>query len=558
MTSNLRWRPLPTFPDLPALLVSPGFNVQSSSYSLEITDLANIWTESLDRKGILKRSLNEDTSIDLSDGDKEQWRVFLSKLEAAFDPTSPDHGLTSLTLSPHGTGDLLLQIACVLPKPLEPLKWPVYLTKRQPDVLASDLVVPLIRSNQVRAQEAEYLVSRLKEKDAVINRLVDKLLAVGTGLEHVFHSLPIKRKATRAMAEEKVQGLAPFNEDQWRTHCASTLEMPQDVSSLLLNAFGNSSIDGERGGIEVSSQVNDWWGSFETKSAINKPQEQTISAEERPSTPDKGKSAADSDDDFQVQATQATQVTPVSAKKNRGRRQVAIQDGDTTDEGDSLALIPDSHPNVEERPYPRLGVLGGKRGLSQVQSQSQSSHTVPNDDDTASESDPEPVKPSPARNTRSKPVGAIGGSKKASSPPLAKSPSPARPPPKEDDETASESETGSAPRASPAAAPVQKRRGGGLGPIGGRSRTTPAPPEEQSRATSVESSTGPRPRQKLGAIGKSTGGDSRRRPQAESSVEPPAAAEEETMEQKAERKRAELAKELERKAAAPAKKKRRF
>lgn len=561
MTSNPRWRPLPTFPHLPALLISPGFNVQSSSYSLEITDLANIWTEGLDRKGILRRSLNEDTSIDLSDGDKEQWRVFLSKLEAAFDPTSPEHGLTSLTLSPHGTGDLLLQITCVLPKPLEPLKWPVYLAKRQPDVLASELVVPLIRGNQVRTQEAEYLISRLKEKDAVINRLVDKLLAVGTGLEHVFHSLPIKRKATRAMAEEKVQGLAPFNEDQWRTHCASTLERHTDLSSLLLKAFSNSSIEGGREDMKVSSQVNGWWEAFETTSAITKPQEQTISAEERPSTPDKGKLAGDSDDDFQVQATQATQVTPLSAKENQDRKQVATQDGDTTDEGDSLALIPDSHPKVEERPHPRLGALRGKRGSSQVQSQSQSSHTVPNDDETASESDPEPVKPSPARNTRSKPVGTIRGNKKSASPPPAKSSSPARPPPKEDDETASDSDTGSAARSSPVAAPVQKKRGGGLGPIGGRSRTTPAPPEEQSRATSVESSTGPRPpRQKLGAIGKSTGGgDSRRRPQAESSVEPAAAAaEEETMEQKAERKRAELARELERKAAAPAKKKRRF
>lgn len=77
--AHSKWRPLPTFPDLPALLISPGFHVESSSYSLAITDLANIWTESLDRKGILRRSLNEDTSIDISDGGQEQWRVFLSK-----------------------------------------------------------------------------------------------------------------------------------------------------------------------------------------------------------------------------------------------------------------------------------------------------------------------------------------------------------------------------------------------------------------------------------------------------------------------------------------------
>lgn len=546
MTSQSKWRSLPTFPDLPALLVSTGFNIESSSYSLEVTDLANIWTESLDRKGILRRSLNEDTSIDLSDGDKEQWRVFLSKLEAAFDPTSPDHELTSLTLSPHGTGDLLLHITCVLPKPLKPLNWPVHLAKRQPDVLASELVVPLIRASQVRTQEAEYLVERLKEKDVVIDRLVDKLEAVGTGLEHVFHSLPIKRKATRAMAEEKVQGLAPFSEDQWRLHCASTLKAHQDVPSLLLDAFGNGSIDGDREDVKVSDRVNDWWKAFEPTSALIKPKEKIVLAEARPSTPDKDEQKMLSDDDFQVQAT------PPSAKKNRNRKQVAGKEGDTTDEGDGLTQIPDSHPKVGEKPRPKLGMLGGRKTSSQVPSQSQSSHTALNNDETASESEDEPVKSSQARKPAPKPMGTIGGNKK-SSPPAVKPSSPAPPPPKDDDETASDSDISSVRWSSPVPAQAPKSTRSGLGQIGGRSRATPAP-EDESRATSAESSTPQRQRQRLGAIGKNTGGDSRRA-QDESSVEP---REEETMEQKAERKRVELAKELERKATAPAKKKRRF
>ncbi|RYP47121.1 hypothetical protein DL769_011338 [Monosporascus sp. CRB-8-3] len=550
MTSHSKWRPLPTFPDLPALLVSPGFDVESSSYSLLVTDLANIWAEALDRKGILRRSLNEDTSIDLSDGDREQWRVFLTKLEAAFDPASPDHGHTSLTLSPHNDGGLTLNITCVLPKPLEPLKWPVFLTKRQPDVLASELVVPLIQANQVWTQEVDYLVAKLKEKDAVITRLADKLQAVGTGLEYVFHGLPIKRKVTRAMAEEKVQGLAPFNEHGWRSQCAPTLKAHQDVPTLVFDAFSNGEIPCDRD-VKVPEEVNDWWMKFDSTSAVVNSKEQTTSAASRASTPQKDKLPADGDDDFQVQAT------PPPTRKNREHRQAATQSGETTDDDDSPTDIPDSHPKVVPISRPRIGTLGGRKSSSQAQSQSQSSRAVPDNDETASESEEEPVKRNPVATARSKMVGSIGRNKQPT-PSSMKSSSSAPAPPNGDDndETESESGTGSESRSSQKSTPVHRKKGG-IGQIGGRSRATPSratpAPADKPGVASPTSSAEKHPRQRLGTIGKKAGSEAKRRD--ETPVEP---TEEEDMERKAERNRAELAKELERKAAAPAKKKRRF
>ncbi|RYP45867.1 hypothetical protein DL768_007824 [Monosporascus sp. mg162] len=550
MTSSSKWRPLPTFPNLPALLVSPGFDVASSSYSLRVTDLANIWAENLDRKGILRRSLNEDTSIDLSDGDREQWRVFLTKLEAAFDPASPDHEHTSLTLSPHNSGGLVLQVTCVLPKPLEPLKWPVFLTKRQPDVLASELVVPLIQANQVRTQETDYLVARLKEKDAVITRLVDKLQAVGTGFGNVFHGLPMKRKVTRTMAEEKVQGLAPFNEHGWRSQCASTLKAHQDVSSLIFDAFGSGEIPGGRN-IKVPEQVNDWWMKFGPTSAVVSPKEQTTSTAPRAPVPQKDKPQADEDDDFQVQAT------PPSPRKSLGRGQAATLGGETTDEDDSPTDIPDSHPKVEPIHRPRIGALGGRKAPNQAQYQSQSYRTVPDNDDTASESEEEPIKRNPVAKPRSKMVGSIGRTKQPT-PSAMKSSSPAPAPPNDNDsdETESKSDTDSGSRPSQKHVPVHKKKGG-IGQIGGGSRATPsratpAPADEPGTAPPT-SSAEKQPRQRLGTIGKKAGSEAKHRD--ETPVEP---TEEENMELKAERNRVELAKELERKAVAPAKKKRRF
>ncbi|RYP67733.1 hypothetical protein DL771_007066 [Monosporascus sp. 5C6A] len=550
MTSHSKWRPLPTFPDLPALLVSPGFDVKSLSYSLQVTDLANIWAETLDRKGILRRSLNEDTSIDLSDGDREQWRVFLTKLEAAFDPASPDHEHTSLTLSPRNDGDLTLNIACVLPKPLEPLKWPVFLTKRQPDVLASELVVPLIQANRVRTQEADYLVAKLKEKDAVITRLVDKLQAVGTGLENVFHGLPMKRKVTRAMAEEKVPGLAPFNEYGWQSQCAPTLKAHQDVPSLIFDAFSNGEIHRD-GDVKVPEQVNDWWMKFSPTSVVISPKEQTISTPLQTSTPQKGKPPADGDDDFQVQAS------PPPARKNRERRQAATQGGETTDEDDSPTEVPDSHPKVETMPRPRIGTLGGRKASSQAQSQSQSYRAIPDDDETASESEEESTKRNPVPKAGSKMVGSIGRTKQPTPSPMKSSPpAPAPPNHNDNDETESESDAGSGSRPSQKSAPVHRKKGG-IGQIGGRSRATPSratptPPDEPAVA-SPTSSAEKHPRQRLGTIGKKAGSEAKHRD--ETPVEP---TEEENMELKAERNRVELAKELERKAVAPAKKKRRF
>ncbi|RYP08722.1 hypothetical protein DL764_001742 [Monosporascus ibericus] len=550
MTSHSKWRPLPTFPDLPALLVSPGFDVESSSYSVQVTDLANIWAENLDRKGILRRSLNEDTSIDLSDGDREQWRVFLTKLEAAFDSASPDHEHTSLALSRHNDGGLVLQVTCVLPKPLEPLRWPVFLTKRQPDVLASELVVPLIQANQVRTQETDYLVARLKEKDAVITRFVDKLQALGTGLENVFYGLPIKRKVTRTMAEEKVQGLAPFNEHGWRSQCAPMLKAHQGVPSLIFDAFSNGEIPGGRN-VKVPEQVNDWWMKFSPTSAVISPKEQAASTTLRASVPQKNKPPADGDDDFQVQAT------PPSPTKSYECKQAATQGGETTDEDDSPTDIPDSHPNTEPMSRPHIGTLGGRKAPSQAQSQSQSYRTVPDNDETASESEEEPMKRKPVAKARSNMVGSIGRTKQATPSPM-KSSSPA-PTPRDDgynDETESESDTGSGSRPSQKSAPVHRKKGG-IGQIGGRSRATtprvtPAPADEPGVA-SPTSSAEKHPRQRLGTIGKKSGSEAKHRD--ETPVEP---TEEENMELKAERNRLELAKELELKAVAPAKKKRRF
>ncbi|OTB17362.1 hypothetical protein K445DRAFT_57405 [Daldinia sp. EC12] len=513
MASIRKWHPSPIFPDLPPLMTS--LRYASSSYTLHITDLTNMWVESLDRKGIILRSLQENTSIDLSDGDPNQWSIFFSKLDAAFDPTSPYHHATSLSISAStvGTtskGGLALYVTCVLPEPLKPLKWPVYLTKCPPVGLTSELVLPLVQAHHARTLEVRDLLTRLKEKDAVIQKLVNKLEANKIGLEYVFNSLSTKRKLSRATAEEKVKGLAPFNELEWRSSVTMSQEPHRDLPSLIHEVFTETELhSSSNADIPPSSQLNDWWtklGSNPT-TAI-RPQKDSTKQLRETTPPDTKTTGERDDDDFQVQATP-----------------------------------PHLHNNNPA---------------------SQSSRTVlVDDDETLSESEAEPVLPVPRKRDSTR-LGTIGKSREPSSPPVKPS-SPVPPPPKDGDETASgsdsEGDVGSSKARSCSPVPTEKKRVK-LGNIRGKpkARVTPEPSEGPNvtlppiRSPRTNTSSAMYTSQRIETIGTKHDVDGKRH-QLSSPVAAPGP---ETEEQRTERRRAELARELERKAAAPTKKKRKF
>lgn len=161
----------------------------------------------------------EKTSIDPSDTPENMAR-FLASLQSALDSSQPGHGETSLGLSPAAAADagddgLTLRVTCALAG-LAPLKWPVHLSKSPPSAIATDLVLPLVQAQYARKRQVESLLQALRHKDAVLNKLSDKREAMGTGLEHVFTALSGRRKVTRSIADDRVKGLAPFDERKWQ------------------------------------------------------------------------------------------------------------------------------------------------------------------------------------------------------------------------------------------------------------------------------------------------------------------------------------------------------
>lgn len=556
--TTLKWVPLPAFGNgIPALIVSLKFG--TNAYKLHVSDLANVWTESLDRKAIFARSIQEDTSIDLTEG-PDQMTILLDYLQAAFDTSSPQHHHTKLTLEAAPEGGLVLLITCTLPGGLKPLIWPVNLTRQSPASLTSELVLPLIQSQHARAHEIEDLMTALRQKDAIIDKLIDKLDAMGTGLEDVFNALPGKRRVSRATADAKISGLAPFDRSKWRLDMSQGTPVSSDTASLVQDVLGGpNAIHMKDVGIRASDNLDDWWDHMGPGPVTALPRESTETAkeEEKTQTQQRPGTPTDDDDDFEVQVTPSRRRQQLDTIENNG-----TTEGDGSDAGPSNSLA--LRKEAKKPPPRKLGTIGS-RGASQHPRSSPGATAVDNDD-TASESDAEPVKPSPKRGPAKK-IGMIGRKREAT-PQVVKSPTPPPPQPsRQDDDDATESDDGSKKAKSPPPPSLPKpapspRKKGGLGMIGGKAKSattgkTRSPSLGQDSSTTTASATKPKAG-RLGMIGRR-----RQDEQAQQSSSKHAgqelSEEEETEEQVAERRRVELAKELERKAAAaPAKKKRRF
>lgn len=546
MASTRSWLPLPlpSSPDLPVLLIS--LDIGSASYTVRLTDMANIWTETLERKAICIRGWEENTTIDPSDT-AENMSTFLTNLRAALDSSQPGHDKTRLELVPgskakDGEHSLILKITCDLPG-LPPLKWPMILQKSPPSAVATDLVLPLVEAHLTRRREVESLIRTLEQKDAITAKLVDKLEALGTGLEHVFNPLSGKKKVSRATAEDKVPGLAPFNRRLWRSELGDE-DSPNNAQILVQEVFGGEGLQYQSSmQIEESPGLDKWFHEFSGASHVPKPLETKTSLAREDSVKPLEKSF-NGDDDFQVQSTpphlKASRPSE-KMKENSPSEDIPTEDEHTVsplERGTSRRSATKDQGKEMKKAATKLGSLGRKK-------------------QPPPERSPSPIQ-IPSRGRVSSPNG--GGSETASEA-------------GDDGATASLPDDDPAHPASPP--PKSSSRKGGLGRIGG-----PKPKPQVKEATDaadidlaeVSTKTTTSSHKKLGVIGKKKKEDdstnvktsqelprgrdqtARKQEHGASTAKP-----RETSKERADRKRAELKRDLEKKAAAgPAKKKRKF
>ncbi|KAG9235590.1 XRCC4-like factor-domain-containing protein [Amylocarpus encephaloides] len=429
----MAWRPLhlseSASAQLPPLLLSA--DLDSQSYTIQLTDLTHIWSESLSRREIIRRSQEEGTSIDPSDS--SQLQIFLEKirlgLEGGKDTTS------ALTIN---TDDdrpaLILNITVKLPGGLAPLKWPIRLSAAPDAVFTRQLVVPLMEAQHIRLQETLGLADALRGKDHIIQKLLDKLESQGTELGELFPQAAGKpgRKIDRKKAKDRVRGLAQFDLGAWRQEAG--VEGSRDVATLISQVFQGHGDQVIKAGQGPDRLEQSWWedqkgitvdlksGKITTnfgKSRENQKTPLQASAQADIAKPTRGNSmnktsaskrnSSDSDGDFQVQST------PPHLKSKTGPVDTAMgptSDSDPDDlNGPSqvskiLDSLPVSQPALQlSPPLPppkkakKVGILGGRKVARKAATSDEST-----DDDL-----PPPPK-------QSKKLGSVGGKKGASEP----------------------------------------------------------------------------------------------------------------------------------------------
>jgi hypothetical protein len=281
MTHLLRhipWHPLPLSSPLrsaPPLLVQSIFT--STSYTLYLTDLTSIWSETLSKREILARSEKEGTSIDPSE-DISQLKILLEKLQHAV--LKPDDAvdveLTSSKTPKDGAVVLHLKITSVLQAPLRPLCWTFCLSPLPRVQFTNFLVLPLLGMVFTLQDQTYSLLQIIKEKDMLIERLTDQLKE---------HGLDVKTMLGGGRARRR--GLEQFDEDGWR---------------------GEYGMEGER---RVFGDVEVWWKRVEDDDSDDEQEKEEV---------------------ISVRKTVGKKVkekTPTKLKKEEGRNK---------DEGDELEV----------------------------------------------------------------------------------------------------------------------------------------------------------------------------------------------------------------------------
>ncbi|KAL6236580.1 XRCC4-like factor-domain-containing protein [Aspergillus navahoensis] len=603
--------------DIPPLLYQ--YSLASSGYELYMTDLNYIWSEHLDRRAILKRAEKDNTPIDPSE-DLDQFKVLLSKIQEGLQNGADSN--VSLNPNTGGSAHTLeLTVTSKLPAPLEPLVWKMFLSKEARSSATRHLLLPLINAEAEQEARQRSLIEELNKKDWVLAKLLDKFETLGIDLSTIFpgaSGLRAGRKGVTLTEMGKyIKGLAPFDEESWREEISkSSLD-----SALTANIIAELS-HGSRNPTQLYSlepPPDGWWEdlivSNNTTSSTspednNKPTTHPA-ADSLETDTDAGSEIEDGDDEFERQETpprlrkpgKSSRKSLLTGKDEAGESR--LEDEATSPKNKLEKATEDiagDHPTPAKRlkapltgRSKGLGTIGGKKQTKQ-KSPSPSPTPTPTpspspphrkheplesltDEETRDDdADVEPQRTTPNTITQkhtpkaaprpgpkpSRRLGIIGGKKE-------KQPTP-EPEPRPETET--DPEPSNKPSQShfpePHPPPKKKKPLGKIGVIGGHKSKQKASQNSSFEAPNTSRKESVPPPAKTNEENCNTDDEEEGKHGGPSGAPPPPKAKihkrgtpaeperEETEEEKADRKREELKRQLEAKSKVPAKKKRRF
>ncbi|CAF9934435.1 MAG: hypothetical protein ALECFALPRED_005946 [Alectoria fallacina] len=391
------WKPLHLqceYNGIPPLLVKYEFG--PSDYKVWLTDLSYVWTESLDRRQIKRKALNDESSIDPSE-DSAQMLLFLKSIEDALQQCPG----TSVNLDEsNDIKQLALHTSTPLPLPLQPLEWSIVLILAPQSIFASEFVSPLLSQQLTAKAEKASLLKQLKEKDSVISKLIEKMQGDGVDLGKVFPGAVSSKSGTgpnvrRALASS-IKGLGEFDQDHWEGQLAKDRGSSLHLDDLLPQIFNDHGKDAGEG-LQIPD-YGEWWKTVGRNNSQRKA-----------STP--ATLEADAKEEIAVEGEFQRQSTPPKPSAQAPRREGLIMDtepnmsttlgkgyadegGSTTDESDGDHQSSHSKPsllrkdnavvsasaNGSKENYPQPMVLnddGLTASASEIDDNSAKTHSVP-------------------------------------------------------------------------------------------------------------------------------------------------------------------------------------
>ncbi|KAI4660173.1 uncharacterized protein J4E79_005978 [Alternaria viburni] len=266
------WRVLelseqPDGKQIPQLLIKPAFDVDS--YTVHLTDLSNIWSEELDVDDIVKRAALEQSPIEVSKHDAAQVAILLENVKKPL--LSAEGSMCRVTR--HDTDGITLHTSISLPEPLGRLTWKFHLKKRTSADLKDELILPLLVSSHVQNERITGLIATIAAKDKAINRLVDQFDSHGLDLAAAFPSAggmrAGRKKVKREQAEKHVPALRIFHEEAWRHDTEQLKDTNLTTLGLFQEALAQSTpivpSELKSGDVETT-----WWAAVPTQLSMPK------------------------------------------------------------------------------------------------------------------------------------------------------------------------------------------------------------------------------------------------------------------------------------------------
>jgi protein tyrosine/serine phosphatase len=184
----------------------------ADSYNLWVTDLCSLWHEKASRRHIIRRGRENELQIDLED--PNNLRIVLEHLSSSLQSDAVE--VDKLKAGQY----LEFNVKIQLPKPLPEASWIFKPASCDCDEFRAQVTAPLFEKIRLQEQGEADLILRIKDKDHVIERLMDNLDKASIDLSTVFPALAPHSNARKGISKEEtrkfVPALAPFDTEVWR------------------------------------------------------------------------------------------------------------------------------------------------------------------------------------------------------------------------------------------------------------------------------------------------------------------------------------------------------